>query len=150
MLRTGPTKPSKPERTNGTSPTGEPAEFTGITCNRREDIGGKVDLPEGRKTFPSTILHWKRLTATGFSGSVFKKTLTVQLQKQEIIQDSVLHGKRGKKYAFDYTYLKCILCQPCQPVIHHSSCSGANTDFTNLICFTQLRGSIRFHYTHHS
>lgn len=50
MLRTGPTKPSKPERTNGTSPTGEPAEFRGITCNRREDVGGKVDLPEARKT----------------------------------------------------------------------------------------------------
>ena len=50
MLHTGPTKPSKPERTNGTSPTGEPAEFRGITCNRRKDVGGKVDLPEARKT----------------------------------------------------------------------------------------------------
>ena len=46
-------------------------------------------------------------------------------------------------------YLKRIFCHTSKPKVHHASCSGADTDFSNFVCFAELGRSVRFHNAHH-
>lgn len=83
-------------------------------------------------------------------GIILKNDFTEGTTPRDHSRPPVLHGNRGKNDAFSRTYLKRVLCHPCQPVVHHSSRSGAHTDFTDLVCFAELRWPVRSHYTHHS
>lgn len=46
-------------------------------------------------------------------------------------------------------YLKCIFGHTSEPKVHHASCSGADTDFSNLVCFAELGRSFGSHNAHH-
>lgn len=45
-------------------------------------------------------------------------------------------------------HLKRVLCHARQAVVRHAGGDGANAEFTDLICLTELRDAFGLHHTH--